>query len=776
MNSNFVLQISNLNNKLISTEIELKNNRFDNLQLKLEELKFSLNSLSQEIKDDNLLHTIQKNKREAIRKLNDLLSVDLTIKQTTSIAINFICDFININAGSIYYYDKNYNILKFSSSYGISSSRLQSEFAFGDGTIGEVAKSRKEKKLINSEISELLVITSYGIQIPKNIYFFPLVFQGELAGVVELRNSIELSKSSIALIRELNLVLSTFILSSIRNDKIKELLKISKIVNEKLQIQSKELQQANNMLKEQQQQLEEQQKQMIVISNNLKEKNRSLELSDKYKSEFVANVSHELRTPLNSVILLSEILVENNKKTLSEEDIKKVKIINSSGNELLRLINDILDLSKIESGKMDIVIDNIKSTDAIKEIYEQFEYLGKSKGLSFICEDKLNKDIPTDYSKLLQVIKNLLSNAFKFTEDGEIKVVIQQNINNDFLEIIIEDTGIGIDEDKIDIIFDPFKQADGTISRQFGGTGLGLSISKEILKLLNGKLEVSSTKGIGSKFKIILPIDLEMKNIDLLEKHEYINDSKKNLQDDEIYLIVEDDVTFAKILADKFHSRNEKVFILNNGKDVLEYLSKGIRFKGIILNLNLPDIDGIEILKELKSNFLLKDIPIYVLSKKDRSEILSEKSTINSRVYKILESLNKLEKLNSLPMRRDIDFTNKTILVVDDDIRNIYILTEALESKNAKVITASNGLEAINKLEENISVNLILMDIMMPVMNGFEAISEIKVSDKKDIPIIAFTAKATPSDKQKCIEVGANDYINKPLNLDILIKMVKSWL
>lgn len=802
--NNFIFQLSSLIDKIDNAQFELKNNRFVNIQAELEELRLSLSTLSEEIEDDNLLHTIQKDKREAVAKLNDLLSADLSVKETMSIAINFICDFVNVNVGSIYYYDENYNTLKFGSSYGISSSRLEPEFTLGDGTIGEVAKSRKEKILINSQVTELLVITSYGIQIPKSIYSFPLVFQGELAGVVELGNVTEFSKSSLELIRELNLVLSAFILSSIRNDKIKKLLEVSQIANEKLQTQSEELQQANTMmeeqqqqleetnsqLEEQQQQLEEQQQQMMEISNALKEKNRTLTLSDKYKSEFLANMSHELRTPLNSIILLSEILIENNKQTLVADDIKKAKIINSSGNELLRLINDILDLSKIESGEMNILIDNINTSDITTEIYELFEYLAKSKNISFICEDKFNKEISTDYSKLLQIVKNLLSNAFKFTQDGEIRVAIQESNSDGFFEIIIEDSGIGIDEDKLDIIFDAFKQADGTTSREFGGTGLGLSISKKISKLLQGKLEVSSTKGVGSKFVIVLPINLDLKSkeesLDIEKKDELIDDYQNLNINEKVYLVVDDDENFTQILLEKIHSKNEKVLIANNGKKALELLSKGIKFKGIILDLGLPDIDGIEVLKEIKSNLLLKTTPVYVISGKDRSEIEDELKTIdgfeqkpvnNSRIDEIIQSLNKIEKLNlSTQNKGVVDFSNKTILVADDDSRNIYILKEALESRNAKVITASNGLEAIKKLEENQNINLILMDIMMPVMNGFEAISKIKASDKKDIPIIAITAKAMTSDKEKCMEVGANDYISKPLNMEVFIKIVKAWL
>ena len=572
------------------------------------------------------------------------------------------------------------------------------------------------------------------------------------------------------------------------------------LANERLEIQSEELQQTNTQLEEanlqmeeQQQQLEEtnaqleeQQQQIEEFSKSLQDQNKNLELSDKYKSEFLANMSHELRTPLNSVILLSEVLLDNKNNAFSADDIKKLSIVHSAGNELLRLINDILDLSKIESGKMEVKPTTISTQTIIQEIYTQFEFASAKQYIHFECVDNVKSNIVVDKDKLLQIIRNLLSNSFKFTTDGYIKFVIDK-YDDKYIELYVEDSGIGIDNNKLNIIFDAFKQADGTTSRQYGGTGLGLSISKELSNILLGSIYVVSTKGKGSKFSILIPLNYNNAINDTSSNgaikdanerlHPVLQDDFSNLKfTDKPFFIILNDEKLAMLLMEQIHAKNEKVIISRNGKHASTLLNGAINFKGVLLDLNLPDVDGVEILKEIKSNIKLTDTPVYIISDKDK-EISENDDSQKDRVSSILDDLIKRGKLSSISKDKNkIDFLNKKILIVDDDDRNLYILNEALSSRNAIIMNASNGVDAIQKVNQNDDIDLILMDIMMPIMDGYEAITKIKSGNKKHIPIIALTAKAMESDRKKCLEVGANDYISKPLNMDIFLKLVKAWL
>lgn len=764
--------------------------------------KNAINYLADELEKNHQKTILDKWKTDAIAKLNTILSGELSASETSNIALEFICNYLDANVGSIYIATSLGTKFDLAASYGIQQENLPQVFNVGNGTIGVAGKSRTDKLTINPEDSDLKIISSYGVQIPKCIYTFPLIFQGQLAGVVELGFTKVLDENVVIFIKELNLILSAFILAAVRSDKINILLKESLLANERLEIQSEELQQTNTQLEEanlqmeeQQQQLEEtnaqleeQQQQIEEFSKSLQEQNKNLELSDKYKSEFLANMSHELRTPLNSVILLTEVLLENKHNTLINDDIKKISIVNAAGNELLRLINDILDLSKIESGNMDVVVSTVSTSSIMNDIKSQFEFASAKQYVQFECVDSAKLNLIVDKDKLIQIIRNLLSNAFKFTLTGHVKFSIKKSEIDNFVDFVIEDSGIGIDDDKLNIIFDAFKQADGTTSRQFGGTGLGLSISKELSNILFGYINVSSKKGYGSTFALTIPVNYNnivansKQNGDIqkavISKTHDIDDFHNLTVSDRPFLVISDDEECCKILIEHIHTKNEKVVWSKNGSNAMGVLNSTITFKGILLDLDLPDIDGIEVLKEIKSNIKFTDLPLYVISQKDREEFKKDIFSDGSkRINVILDDISKKSKLIGISKNKNkIDFMGKKILIVDDDERNMYILNEALSSRNATVVNASNGVDAIRKVNEEDGIDLILMDIMMPIMDGYEAIAKLKSSRYSKIPIIALTAKAMDSDRKKCIEVGANDYISKPLNMEIFLKLVKAWL
>jgi len=608
---------------------------------------------------------------DGLGSFNEGISAINDIMELSKKAITQACRYVGASSGVVYIFDKEKKTLNMSASFAyVERDELSNSFKLGEGVVGQVALEKEPILLKNIKESEFEIHSGTTHAKAKEVFTFPLMHDGELYGVAEVMSFEQLSDIHKDYLLKIASVLATSLQTVSQNGQIQELLEKSQQAYEELQTQSEELQESNVQMEEQQQQLETQSKELQSKNEILEQAKKEidkraeeLEKASKYKSEFLANMSHELRTPLNSIILLSKLIAQNQHKTLTKDDIEKALVINKAGNDLLLLINDILDLSKVESGNMELLLESVSSSEVLQELQGLFSALADEKGIKFIVHDNFNDRFVTDKVKLAQVMKNLLSNAFKFTKKGAVTIEVHQEKS----EIIfrVTDTGIGIPADKLETIFDAFKQVDGSISREYGGTGLGLSISKTIVDLLGGSLDVESRLGEGTSFVVRLPLKEE-----------------------------------AKV------------------KEVVKTA---------------------QTTKQVPSNLLLED---------------EEEATFDSN-----------------------ELNQKNILIVDDDSRNIFTLTSVLESMNAEVYSAFNGQEAIDTLEDGEPIDLILMDIMMPIMNGLESIKKIKSNPKfKDIPIIAVTAKTMPEDKQACLDAGADDYLTKPLDTSALLVALKAWL
>jgi len=607
---------------------------------------------------------------EGIGEFSDVLTGIDDTAQLAKEAITIVCRYLKASSGVLYLLDKDTNELNLLSSFAyIVRDNLSNKFKIGEGVVGQVALEKEPILLKNIKDDEFEIHSGTTVSKPKEVYTFPIIHEGELYGVAEIMSFEHFSKINRDYLSKASSVFAAALHTSIQNTQIKLLLEKSQNALNELQVQSEELQESNVQMEEQQQQLK-------VQSRELQDKNETLakakqeidkraddlEKASKYKSEFLANMSHELRTPLNSIILLSKLLTQNQSQTLSTKDMEKSAVINKAGNDLLLLINDILDLSKVESGNMELEKTEVSSSAIIDELKGLFGSLADEKNIKFEINDSYAASFVTDKTKLLQVLKNLLSNAFKFTKEGSVSLNISQE--NSKLVLKVKDSGIGIPKDKLQTIFEAFKQVDGSISREFGGTGLGLSISKTIIDLMQGELNVESELGSGTTFSIVLDLNKVEKTPTIQEE-----------------LSLESEVN-----------------------------------QSIILDEEELDFESHELI-------------------------------------------------------------GKNILLVDDDSRNIFTLTSVLENAEAEVFSVFNGQESIDFLETNKKVDLILMDIMMPVMDGIEAIKHIKAKDEyKDIPIIAITAKNMPEDKKNCLDAGANEYLPKPLNHSVLIATIKAWI
>lgn len=743
---------------------------------------------------------------------------------------------------------------------------------------------------------------------------------------------------------------------------------------EELRQQQEELEKANVLLEEKAQQLEEQNAYTIEKNAALEQaqaalviKSEELEKSGRYKSEFLANMSHELRTPLNSVIILSKLLQSNKTGNLTEKQIEFSQIINKSGEDLLSLINEVLDLAKVESGKIELEIESHDLRTYAEDSKKTFIAIAQDKGVDFVLN--IDKSLPetftTDKQRLNQVIKNLLSNAFKFTDtEGTVTLEFKNSKtlpkftssslikSEHVLQIAVTDTGIGIAKEKLGSVFEAFVQEDGTTQRKYGGTGLGLSISKELVRLLGGEIFVESEVGKGSTFTLFLPFDSSevakgpasekpdnkaketkaetikeeaVQSIETQVKERVLDkrleaiiaDDRDQLQqDDKILLVVEDDLQFAKVLLDQARENGFKVLVTDQGDKALEHVEE-YRPNAIILDMQLPVMDGWTVLKKLKANKEHAHIPVHVISGIDKTKLGLEmgaveylvkpisfekleqtfshisKTIAGSDVKKVLiieddESNNKalqemikskqleavaaknakdarelfknehpnlvvldlglpdidgIELLDEFKLQKKevpvIVFTGreltkkelkqierhqdtsvvlkttksydrlseetelfmnmlnstqtdypvlppkefhsediikgKRILIVDDDMRNIYALETVLEEEQVEVTVATNGAEAVDEIK-NGEFDAVLMDIMMPVMDGYEATKKIREMGRKDLPIIALTAKAMKGDREKCLEAGVSDYMSKPLDVEKLLSLLRVWL
>lgn len=852
-----------------------------------------------------------------------------------------------------------------------------SRYRWGESLVGQAAEEEKIIHFADVPDDYIKVSSGLGESTPRNIVLAPFLFNGEVLGVIELGTMAPLEHAAEALIEQsLESIAIAFTAATARSA-LDRALRESQTLTEELQSQQEELQETNELLEEQTQALEISQRdvearnsQLMEAQETLSQRAEQLSKSSRYKSEFLANMSHELRTPLNSILLLSKMIAVGDIKD-EQDKMNNAQIIYDAGSDLLGLINEVLDLSKIESGKMSIHLSTIEVEHFCQSFESLFRPQAEEKGLTFglYIEPGLPMHLNSDRDRLQQVLRNFLSNAIKFTAQGAVRIeagevtethidhlVTYNNLSEtlrkqpeSYIAFSVVDEGIGIAEEKRQLIFEAFQQADGSTSRNFGGTGLGLSISSEIANMLEGAVALQSSMDAdnhGSTFTLIVPLEpgsvvkavaettvqLEQELAPPVRKSKetgainigvHLNDDRLNISstDNRTLLIIEDDARFAQTLVELGHSNGFKVIHAGNGVEgvklaeqylpmailldiqlpildgwgvlrslksnpntshipvhvisvveesqfgyrlgAAQFLTKPVeaeqlqhafqqideqlqrrvkqllvvedneveresiikllncgqdiecrgvgtgaeaiealqreRYDTFILDLNLPDMSGYEVLKQLAEDEAIERTPVIVYTGQDLS--LEEEKQLRqyaeSIVLKTVESPARLleettiflhrvrselseEKQQLLKEVTDLDdhFNGHTILLVDDDIRNTYALSALLEKRGLNVLTAADGKEALQVLDEHVDeIEMVLMDVMMPVMDGHEATRKIREQARfQQLPIIALTAKATAEDREHCIESGASDYMSKPIDHDQLISLIRVWL
>ena len=958
----------------------------------------------------NLKETTQKNMEQDWLKTNlarftRMLQGQRDMTTVAQMVLSELAPLVDAQQGAFYVNASSNGlpVMKLLGGYAYKKRKnLANEFKAGEGLVGQCTLEKERILVTNVPPNYVYVASGLGEAPPHNIVVLPVLFEGDVKAVIELSTFGTFSDTHLTFLDQLTESIGIVLNTIAANTRTEDLLQQSqslaaelqsqqdelKKTNEQLEQQAESLRESEELLKSQQEELQQtneelqekaellaRQKAEVEAKNReveearweMEEKAEQLALTSKYKSEFLANMSHELRTPLNSMLILSRQLAENNDENLSAKQVQFAETIHSSGADLLTLINDILDLSKIESGMMGIEVSEVSVSDITEQLERSFRQLAKDKNLEF--EIERDKQLPdtfrTDDKRLQQVLMNLLSNAFKFTEEG--KVVLRvglaastdtyhlESLNraSEIIAFSVTDSGIGIPVEKQRIIFEAFQQADGTTSRKYGGTGLGLSISREIARLLGGEIRVVSAPGEGSTFTFYLPRNFvpagatmapateekprgknrkpdaawtpvdsfDSESIELLSSETTaVADDRYEIQSgDRTVLIVEDDINFAGILLEMAREKGFKGLVATGGTLALALARKykpsaitldirlpdrdgwtvldrlkhdpatshipvhiitveeerqralkqgafdhvqkpvshedlgkafdeikvfadrsvkkllvvedddvqrmsvveligngdvqttavatgeealaalqGERFDCMVLDLKLPDMSGFDLIEKLQTDLGRYDLPIIIYTGKEltRKEELHLKKVADAIIVKEASSperllaetalfLHRVEANLPEPKRRMLEkfhrndpvLTGRKVLVVDDDVRNIFALTSALESHNMDVVHAENGQEGIDLLKSTPGIEAVLMDIMMPEMDGYEAITAIRAIEQfKSLPIIALTAKAMKADRDRCLQVGASDYISKPLDIDQLLSLLRVWL
>ncbi len=670
--------------------------------------------------------------------------------------------------------------LRMRGSYAYAGGQVPTSFRPGEGLIGTVAEEKRTILVENTPPGYLKISSGLGEAPPAHVIVLPVLFEGKVLGVIELASFTPFTQIQKDFLSQIAEMIGTSVNTISVNSKTEMLLKQSQEMTEQLRERSDELENRQKALQAANAELEEkaellaQQNRDIEVKNTeieearqvLEERAEQLAVSMRYKSEFLANMSHELRTPLNSLLILAKLLADNADENLSGKQVEFAETIHGAGSDLLQLINDILDLSKVEAGKMDVSPTRIALVQLVDYVEATFRPLTAEKGLDFSVRvsPELPATLHTDEQRLLQVLRNLLSNAVKFTDTGAVELVIRpagadvptaireqlleagslREADADLIAFSVTDTGIGIAASKMLVIFEAFKQADGTTSRKYGGTGLGLSISREIARLLGGEIHAASEPGRGSTFTLYLPLHPSE-----LPPQGYAPPTPGGARA-ELYRRPSEDARPALPASPAAPSTTYPA-----------QASPG-RAERSALPGSEPGQGGGALFRRRRKS--LSDL-------EPRTAVPGQPGVAGPE-----DGWGSAEE--ELPVvPRTYDFHGEKVLIVDDDVRNVFALTSVLEQHGLAVLYAENGREGIEVLEQHDDVTVVLMDIMMPEMDGYATTSAIRrMPQFAGLPIIALTAKAMKGDREKAIDSGASDYVTKPVDPDYLLSVMEQWM
>jgi len=714
--------------------------------------------------------------------------------------LEFLAKYLNVSVAAFYVHEGG-NVLQRVASYGFANDEiLGRSFVLGEGLVGQAARENRLLRLHDVPDNYLKVASGLGNSKPKMVVLLPFSNEGKVNGVVELGFMETVQERDLDLLKLLADNIGTSIGAALYRQQLQEVLAETQQLNEELQVQQEELRTANEELEEQSRVLEEsqanlenQKAELEQINDQLTEQTsvldrknadlntaqvkleknaQDLQRASKYKSEFLANMSHELRTPLNSSLILAKLLSDNKKGNLDEEQIKFAQTIYSAGNDLLNLINDILDISKVEAGKLELSPQQIVLRRMAEELSRTFQPLANQKKLAFTVEIEPTAPelIVSDPARVDQILKNLLSNAIKFTEAGTVTLRIAADQNH-MISFAVSDSGIGIATDQHETIFEAFQQADGTINRRYGGTGLGLSISRDLSNLLGGSIRVCSTIGKGSTFTLTLPEQWqppvvtdnptvqqpasaplplvatqlptsaanasEPATVTVVATVEFPDDRANLSTRNRTILVIEDELTFAGILYELAHEMQFNCLVAQSAQEGLE-LTRQFLPDAILLDIRLPDRSGLTVLQQLKEDSLTRHIPIHMVSGMERSDAAMHLGAIGYANKPVTR-----DQLKNVFQKLEEKFTQeiKRILVVEDDERQRDSVIQLLGDLNVEITAVELGEQALQLLRTTV-FDCMIIDLKLPDIQGHELLQRMTLENIPSFPpVIVYTGR-----------------------------------
>ncbi|WP_420871828.1 HAMP domain-containing protein [Bradyrhizobium septentrionale] len=768
------------------------------------ELKDNINTMIGNLRLTTERNTEQDWLKTNLARFTNMLQGQRDLATVGRLLLTELAPLINAHMGVIYQVDNPENAqLRLLSAYASDSNNPHPQIVrFGDGLVGQCALDKRQR-FVSDIPGDAVPINSALMRVmPKNLVVFPVLFENQVKAVIELSSISSFTTSQITFLEQLTDSIGIVLNSIEATMQTEALLKQSQQLAGELQTQQKELQQTNDQLEQKAQQLaernvdvERKNQEIEQARRALEEKATELSLTSKYKSEFLANMSHELRTPLNSILILGQQLTENPDGNLTGKQVEFARTIHGAGTDLLNLISDILDLSKIESGTVTVDAEEILTSSLLETVGRPFRHEAENRHLSFSIDVDANlaRSMVTDSKRLQQVLKNLLSNAFKFTAEGGVSLTVsaalggwgaEHPILNAAPAVVafeVSDTGIGIPQEKQKLIFEAFQQADAGTSRKYGGTGLGLAISRELAGLLGGEIHLRSAPGKGSTFTLYLPLKyagpsagLRPQAQPLQMPHttapslqaagtqerviEQLPDDRLNLEPgDTILLIVEDDPHYARVLIDLARDKGFKVLVASRGAEALD-LAKQFQPSAVSLDVFLPDMLGWTVLSQLKHNPLTRHIPVQIITlDEDRQHALARgafsfvnKPTTTEGVSAALSQIKEYAR----PRR-------KRLLIVEDNAAEQLSITELLGHEDIEIVTSGTGAGALSTLREN-PCDCVVLDLRLPDMSGFEVLDQIRQDEMlSNIPVVVFTGRELSAEEDAELHTMARSIVVK---------------
>ncbi|MEO6963272.1 MAG: response regulator, partial [Puia sp.] len=775
----------------------------------LNKMAYSLESSFKKISDKEWLQT-------GSARLSETLMGERPIQELSKNALDAVCAYTGSPVGAIYLASQE-NVLDFSSGYAFEPALKQKRISYGHGMVGECALSKKAMEIRDmSPTGPQISYATGGIK-PEGIYVFPLMFEKQLIGVIELGSLQGISDLDKLYLSNAAENIAVAVNTAKSRSRLQELLEETQTQTEELQSQHNELEMMNAEMEAQteklqvsEEELKVQQEELMQTNQELEERSKLLEeknelignrnreiqkkaeelaISTRYKSEFLANMSHELRTPLNSILLLSRLMAENKDENLSKDQVEYAQVIQSSGNGLLELIDEILDLSKIEAGRMQLEYASVSIHQIISDIRVLFDPLAKEKNIRFKIQTApdVPAELETDKMRMEQVLKNLLSNAFKFTQEGSVEINIRQDEKNSgFVLFEVKDSGIGIPENKQALIFEAFQQADGSTKRKFGGTGLGLSISRDLSRLLKGDLYVSSVETKGSVFTFKLPVSrtsvpaakpdqpakrasdvpvapfaafaFSERKLTVTDIPKDIPDDREHiLPDDKVILIIEDDTHFAKALLEFARKQQYKGIVAVRGDTGIQ-LAKTFNPRGILLDIQLPVRNGWEVMEELKGDPKTRHIPVHIMSSFEaRKESLSKGAVDFITKPVAFDQMPEIFKKIEHALYREFS----KVLIVEENPKHARALGYYLGTYGIQPDVAGTIDESIHSLQKE-KVNCVILEMGAMEQSGYEKLEKVKSTPGLEhISVILFTAKNFSRTEEQRIRQYADSIVIK---------------